>query len=80
MGENLLAESREQYARYALTIWEQTVSAGGIRNPVRVLQTLDVLDEENGTAPILTTWVVCGNLWRCLVLQESRRAEWCFTS
>jgi len=43
LGEDLLAESREQYLRYALSIWEDCMGSGGIRNPARAVQALDVL-------------------------------------
>jgi len=43
LGEDFLAESREQYLRYALAISEQCVSADGIRDPARAVQALDVL-------------------------------------
>jgi hypothetical protein len=43
LGEHLVAESREQYLRYALTIWEECVDASGMRDPTRAVQALDVL-------------------------------------
>jgi hypothetical protein len=43
LGDQLLAESREQYLRYALSIWEECADAGGIRNPTRAIQALEVL-------------------------------------
>lgn len=43
LGEHLVAESREQYLRYALTIWEECVGADGLRDPSRAVQALDVL-------------------------------------
>ena len=43
LGEQMLAESREQYLRYALTIWEKCVEEGSIRNPSQAIQALDVL-------------------------------------
>lgn len=43
LGETVLAESREQYLRYALSIWEDCADANGVRNPVRAIQALDVL-------------------------------------
>ena len=43
LGDQLLAESREQYLRYALSIWEERADASGIRNPVRAIQALEVL-------------------------------------
>ncbi len=42
-GDQLLAESREQYLRYALTIWEGCVENDSIRNPTQAIQALDVL-------------------------------------
>jgi hypothetical protein len=43
LDDELLAESREQYLRYALSIWEESVSPEGIRQPTRAIQALDVL-------------------------------------
>jgi hypothetical protein len=43
LGEDLVAESREQYLRYALTIWEDCVEPGGVRHPSRAMRALDVL-------------------------------------
>ena len=43
LGESLLAESREQYLRYAMSIWEECVNEDGIRDPSRAIQALDVL-------------------------------------
>jgi hypothetical protein len=43
LGEQLLAESRQQYLRYALQIWETAVQPDGLRNPSRAMQALDVL-------------------------------------
>jgi hypothetical protein len=43
LGEDLLAESREQYLRYGLSIWQQCVDAGAIRDPSRAVQALEVL-------------------------------------
>ncbi|MBN2475728.1 MAG: hypothetical protein JXB62_14040 [Pirellulales bacterium] len=43
LGEQLVAESREQYLRYALLIWEESVDHGSIRDPARAVQALDVL-------------------------------------
>ena len=39
----LLAESREQYLRYALSIWEGCVDVDGLRHANRAVQALDVL-------------------------------------
>ena len=41
--KRLLAESREQYLRYALSIWEDYVEKDGHRDPARAVQALDVL-------------------------------------
>ncbi|MDY0169264.1 MAG: hypothetical protein RBS80_22160 [Thermoguttaceae bacterium] len=43
LGEELLAESREQYLRYAMSIWEGCVDSQGVRNPNRAVLALDVL-------------------------------------
>jgi hypothetical protein len=43
LGDDLVAESREQYLRYALAISEQCVAADGVRDPARAVQALDVL-------------------------------------
>ena len=43
LGDEALAESREQYLRYALSIWEECAQREGIRNPARAVQALDVL-------------------------------------
>ncbi len=43
LDEELLAESREQYLRYALSIWEECANATAVRNPARAIQALDVL-------------------------------------
>jgi hypothetical protein len=43
LDENLLAESREQYLRYALSIWEDCIVKDGLRDPLRAVQALDVL-------------------------------------
>ncbi len=43
LGDDLLQESREQYLRYALSIWENRGEVTGIRNPARAVQALDVL-------------------------------------
>jgi len=43
LGEDLLVESREQYLRFALSIWEQCSDSNGVRNPARADQALDVL-------------------------------------
>ena len=43
LGEDLLAESREQYLRYALSVWQECADAGSVRDPGRAIQALDVL-------------------------------------
>jgi hypothetical protein len=40
---NLLAESREQYLRYALTLWNECLDPAGVRQVERAIQSLDVL-------------------------------------
>lgn len=42
-GDGALAESREQYLRRALQIWQSRVSRDGVRNPMAVAQALDVV-------------------------------------
>lgn len=39
----MLAESREQYLRYALAIWDECLEPDGVRGPQRAVQSLDVL-------------------------------------
>ncbi len=43
LGETPLAESREQYLRYALSVWEQCAKADELRHPDQAIQALDVL-------------------------------------
>ncbi len=43
LGEDLLIESREQYLRYALSVWEECVDSNSVRDPARAIQALDVL-------------------------------------
>ncbi|MCC6126024.1 MAG: hypothetical protein IT426_13760 [Pirellulales bacterium] len=43
LGARLLFESREQYLRYALSVWEDCVEKDGRREPTRAVQALDVL-------------------------------------
>jgi hypothetical protein len=43
LGEPLLAESLEQYLRYALSIWDECSDGDGVRDPSRAIQALDVL-------------------------------------
>jgi hypothetical protein len=40
---HLLAESREQYLRYALASWEELAQRDGVRNPAMAMQSLEVL-------------------------------------
>jgi hypothetical protein len=43
LGERLLMESREQYLRYALSVWDQCAAADGVRDCSKAIQALDVL-------------------------------------
>jgi hypothetical protein len=43
LGDELLAESREQYLRYAISVWEQCLDGGAVRDPARAVHALDVL-------------------------------------
>ncbi|MEN6458008.1 MAG: hypothetical protein ABFC63_03695 [Thermoguttaceae bacterium] len=43
LGEASLAESREQYLRYALSVWDQCAQGDGLRHPNQAIQALDVL-------------------------------------
>jgi len=43
LGADLLAESREQYLRYALSVWEQCADANGTRDPLCAIHALDVI-------------------------------------
>ncbi|MBN1908432.1 MAG: hypothetical protein JW818_01720 [Pirellulales bacterium] len=43
LGQRLLDESREQYLRHALFIWEDARDGSSPRNPARAAQALDVL-------------------------------------
>lgn len=43
LDEELVLESRAQYLRYALSIWEQGADSTGLRDPLRAMQALDVL-------------------------------------
>jgi hypothetical protein len=43
LGEELVAESRAQYLRYALSVWEGTAELSGVREPARAVTALDVL-------------------------------------
>jgi hypothetical protein len=39
----LVAESREQYLRYALTSWERLAQRDEVRNPLLAMESLEVL-------------------------------------
>lgn len=43
LGQQLLAESREQYLRYALSVWKECVESDSIHDPTKAIQALDVL-------------------------------------
>jgi len=43
LGDALLAESREQYIRYALSIWHEPANIEGERDPIRAVNALEVL-------------------------------------
>ena len=43
LGEALLAESREQYIRYALSIWREPADSEGNHDPARAVHALEVL-------------------------------------
>jgi hypothetical protein len=43
LGDEMLAESRAEYLRYALSIWEECLGPTGLRQPNRAVQSLDVL-------------------------------------
>lgn len=43
LGDALLSESREQYLRYALSIWEQCIEHDSVHNPSRAVDALEVL-------------------------------------
>jgi hypothetical protein len=43
LGDRLLAESREQYLRYAMAIWEEATDPAAPRQPSRAVRALDVL-------------------------------------
>ena len=43
LGEALLAESREQYIRYALSIWQEPADIEGNHDPARAVNALEVL-------------------------------------
>jgi len=43
LGDGLVAESREQYLRYALETWERLSQREGLRDPTLAMQSLEVL-------------------------------------
>ena len=43
LGAELLADSREQYLRHALCIWQGSVEPHGLRDPARAVHALEVL-------------------------------------
>ncbi len=43
LGDSLLDESREQYIRYALSIWHKTASVKENHDPRRAVDALEVL-------------------------------------
>jgi hypothetical protein len=43
LGDDLLGQSREQYLRYALRVWERCVETGGIRPTDQAMNALEVL-------------------------------------
>lgn len=43
LGDELLGESREQYLRHALSIWQDAVDSSGARDADRAMHALDVL-------------------------------------
>ena len=43
LGEDLLAESRQQYLRYAISIWGDNPGAALLGNPVRAIRAVEVL-------------------------------------
>lgn len=43
LGDDLLAESRAQYLRYALTSWEKLAHREAVRDPALAMQSLEVL-------------------------------------
>lgn len=43
LGDSLLDESREQYLRHALSIWQGSAEPSGIRDPARAVCALEVL-------------------------------------
>jgi hypothetical protein len=43
LDENLLNQSREQYLRYALTIWQSCTDPDGLRHPAAAIRATEVL-------------------------------------
>ena len=43
LGEEILAESQEQYLRYALSTWVESIEPDEVRDPSRAVQSLEVL-------------------------------------
>ena len=43
LGDELLAESREQYLRHALLIWQGSIESSGIRDAGKAIEALEVL-------------------------------------
>jgi len=43
LGEEILAESQEQYLRYALSTWVESIELDDVRDPSRAVQSLEVL-------------------------------------
>jgi len=43
LGDELLADSREQYLRHALSIWQGSIEPGGVREAARAIAALEVL-------------------------------------
>jgi hypothetical protein len=43
LGEQMVADSREQYLRYAISIWQNSIDSHGIHDPARAVAALDVL-------------------------------------
>ena len=43
LGDELIAESREQYVRYALSEWHKADNPEGLRDPRRAVDALEVL-------------------------------------
>ena len=43
LGDDLLAESREQYLRYALSVWQKPLNTENLHDPRRAVDALEVL-------------------------------------